>query len=110
MVQANGNEAPRGCPCHPLPQTGLDSPKPEVLILYGSETGNCEQISEDLQEALNNGDHAFFISKTVACKSVQRFSLDQYKTKAKLLDKKSIKIVLFICSSTGDGEAPENAH
>ena len=34
--------------------------------------------------------------------------MNDYK-KAKLCDKNSLKIVVFICSSTGDGESPENS-
>ena len=41
-------------------------------------------------------------------KQVQRFKLNEYK-RAKVADKSTgIKIVVFICSSTGDGEIPEN--
>ena len=83
------------------------STKPELMILYGSETGNCEQISADLQEELNTGEHSDFFSSALAKRQVQRFTLDQYK-KAKLADKTGLKMVLVICSSTGDGEGPEN--
>jgi len=83
------------------------STKPELMILYGSETGNCQQISADLQEELNTGEYSDFFSSALAKRQVQRFTLDQYK-KAKLADKTGLKMVLVICSSTGDGEGPEN--
>ena len=74
----------------------------DILLLYGSETGNCEQISEDLCETLNE-------TSGLLEKTVQRFKMNEYK-RAKMTDKSTgIKIVVFICSSTGDGEGPENA-
>lgn len=85
--------------------TPVTQQKPELLLLYGSETGNCEQISESLQETLN-ADATF--SQSLQKREVQRFSLNEYQ-KSKFTNKNCLKIVVFICSSTGDGESPENA-
>jgi len=86
----------------------ISKQKVELILLYGSETGNCEQISEDLQDQLNSGEHkALFSSGAVVKRTVQRFSLNEYK-KSKVIDKTCLKILVFICSSTGDGESPEN--
>ena len=82
----------------------------ETLILYASETGNCEQISEDLFEEIksNSENDGFF-------HNIKRYKLNQMKDKTKpkqdgydLFDKSSIKLCVIICSSTGSGDMPEN--
>ena len=68
--------------------------------MYGSETGNGKQISKDLRESLNQ-------NQTLS-RQIVRCKLNKYK-RVKFAEKDSIKIVIFFCSSTGDGESPENA-
>lgn len=75
----------------------------EILFMYGSQTGNCKEISKDLLETLNDD------ASVLAGKRITRCKLNKYK-RAKLTDKSAgIKIVVFFCSSTGDGESPENS-
>ena len=95
--------------------TKIKSPSP-LFILYGSATGNSEQIAKNLSVEYNkmltsNKDGCYF-PEVICCE------LDQYK-------KKCIKIweddaglnndfnqkhgVLIVTSTTGNGEFPENA-
>ena len=67
-----------------------------TLILYASQTGNCEQISEDLFQNMK---------ALKKYKDLKRRELNSYGL---LADKNSIKVVIFICSSTGNGDMPEN--
>ena len=81
----------------------LNSNQIQVYVLYASETGNCEQISEDLASSLKIN-HAKSFPEIA---SLKRASLNDYK-KIKLDSKDSLKVCVIICSSTGDGDSPEN--
>mmetsp|Transcript_8275 Transcript_8275/g.12063 ORF Transcript_8275/g.12063 Transcript_8275/m.12063 type:complete len:1039 (-) Transcript_8275:1542-4658(-) len=85
-----------------------------LTILYGSATGNAEHIAKDLGESINEKkiSSCAFTSATV-------LELDQFKRK-KLFeswssppedgDSKYTKHALVVvCSTTGNGDAPENA-
>jgi sulfite reductase alpha subunit-like flavoprotein len=86
-----------------------------LFILYGSATGNAEQIAKDLAAAyetlLVNPDANTFFPSVVCCE------LDHFKKKCSktweqppLTDGTHGKHgVLIITSTTGNGEAPENA-
>ena len=70
------------------------------LILYASQTGNCEQISEDLcEQILTNGKIKLTVKKPLTLNS----SIPHIFTKSEKL-----KVLIIICSSTGDGDLPEN--
>lgn len=68
-------------------------------ILYGSQTGNAEDIARDLasrcEEQLGVTD--------VLC--------DTLNSQKKLIPefKNSVKLLVIVCSTTGNGDAPENA-
>ena len=68
----------------------------KCYLLYGSQTGNAESISKDFSELLSEK-----IGDECVCKC-----LNDVKT----VDLKEIaSIVLIVCSTTGNGDAPENA-
>ena len=85
----------------------------KTLVLYASETGNCEQISEDLLEDMKQNKENDGVMK-----SMERFALNSLLEKGKtakkgqktfeLQDKSSVKVCLIIASSTGNGDMPEN--
>jgi len=94
--------------------TTLSSPTP-LCILYGSATGNGEQIAKDLaakyEEMLAKPGSCYF-PKVICCE------LDKYKKECTKYweDDSSLNKslgqkhgVLIISSTTGNGEAPENA-
>ena len=70
--------------------------KTPSLILYASQTGNCEQISEDLLQNLK---------ELKKYNSLKRREVNSYNVMA---EKDSLKVVVFVCSSTGNGDMPEN--
>jgi len=88
-----------------------------LTILYGSATGNAEHIAKDLGESINGKKLAScaFTSATV-------LEMDQFKRK-KLFEswssppptdnssatKYTKHALLAVCSTTGNGDAPENA-
>jgi flavodoxin len=68
---------------------------PEITILVGTQTGNAESMSEDLQAAMEANCEA-----TVEVKMMDDLKADALKDGSNFL----------ICSSTwGDGELPDNA-
>jgi len=91
--------------------TQSQSPTP-LFVLYGSATGNAEHMAKDLaasyQTALQSSPTAYFPSVTCC-------PLNDYKKKC--LDVWSAPPaspaakhgVLFLCSTTGNADAPENA-
>ena len=93
----------------------VKSPSP-LYILYGSATGNAEHIAKDLENKYNqlllkSNDHCYFPG-VICCE------IDQYKKKClsrweddEGLDSSSGQKhgVLFISSTTGNGDPPENA-
>ncbi|XP_065666396.1 methionine synthase reductase isoform X2 [Hydra vulgaris] len=69
--------------------------KKEFIILYGSQTGQAEAISEEIYEqALKRGFHP------------ARFCLSQIEKKFSL-EKESCAVI--VCSTTGEGEPPDKA-
>mmetsp|Transcript_770 Transcript_770/g.765 ORF Transcript_770/g.765 Transcript_770/m.765 type:complete len:799 (+) Transcript_770:68-2464(+) len=69
--------------------------KKRIYVLYGSQTGNAESIAKEFNENLErNG----FISK---CLTLNSTSVDDMKQNA--------DYITIICSTTGNGDAPENA-
>ena len=83
-----------------------------LTILYGSATGNAEHIAKDLGESINEKklSSCAFTSATV-------LEMDQFKRK-KLFeswssppedDNYTKHALVVVCSTTGNGDAPENA-
>mmetsp|Transcript_20531 Transcript_20531/g.38760 ORF Transcript_20531/g.38760 Transcript_20531/m.38760 type:complete len:1084 (-) Transcript_20531:862-4113(-) len=90
----------------------------KVTILYGSATGNAEHIAKDLAKSINESK----IPNT-SFRSADTMELNHFKRK-KLMeswiqpptidDDDAIKdtkkhAVIIVCSTTGNGDAPENA-
>ncbi|XP_070494025.1 NADPH-dependent diflavin oxidoreductase 1 [Chironomus tepperi] len=65
----------------------------KLTILYGSETGTAQEVSENIWRE----------SKRYHCHGFVK-PMDDYDVKS-LIDE---KLVLFVCSTTGCGEEPEN--
>jgi len=69
--------------------------KKEILVLYGSATGNAEYISKEIHE------------QAAAHDLVSTWgTLNEYK-KLGFMEK---KLIVIVTSTTGDGDAPENAN
>jgi sulfite reductase alpha subunit-like flavoprotein len=88
------------------------SPAAPLFILYGSATGNAEHIAKDLaasyQELLQNPDIPTAFSEVVC------YELDQFKRKCQSFwdtppPAGTKYCVLIVVSTTGNGDAPENA-
>ena len=67
-----------------------------IHILYGSETGNGESIAKFLMEDINN----FHVNGKVTLSTLND-SID--------INYIDVKCIIIICSTTGNGEFPENA-
>lgn len=66
---------------------------PDITILYGSQTGNAEDMAKRI------GLQAKWLGQTVLVEAMDDFPL-------KLLPKQ--RLVIFVCSTTGHGQEPEN--
>lgn len=64
----------------------------EYVILYGSQTGNCEQIAKELTSILEP-------NMAITCMTMNEFIHDETKPQT----------LLIICSTTGNGDSPDNA-
>lgn len=65
----------------------------EVLIAYGTETGNCEKLAREL-ESLARAEGIKVVVRNLAYMYARQLSKQTY--------------VLFICSTHGDGDPPES--
>jgi sulfite reductase alpha subunit-like flavoprotein len=97
--------------------TAPSSPTPSksgfpLFILYGSATGNSEQIAKDLattyESLLLNPDAQAFFPSVVCCE------LDQFKRKCSAIWEQEPPSgtkhgVVIVASTSGNGDAPENA-
>ena len=74
----------------------------KMHILYGSQTGNAEEISKELFAVLSEkGINCNHSSLNSVLKTDGFNFLDQEESKTK---------VIMICSTTGNGDAPESAN
>ncbi|XP_078492531.1 methionine synthase reductase-like [Ciona intestinalis] len=69
--------------------------KNKITVLYGSQTGQAEEIAKQIHEDAVFGGY-----------DAEVFCL---KEEGKKFDIKEIKCAVFVCSTTGDGDPPENA-
>jgi methionine synthase reductase len=74
-----------------------------VLILYGSETGQSEAISQQIHDQC---DHHLEVLTDNFNISVERLCLDTIGDKYSL---ETEQTVVFVVSTTGEGEPPQNA-
>jgi sulfite reductase alpha subunit-like flavoprotein len=72
-----------------------------IYILYGSQTGNAEEISKQLFTNL--------LEKGITCKYSSLNSTVE-STGFSFLESTDIKSIIVVCSTTGNGDAPENAN
>eukprot|EP00808_Paulinella_micropora_P031045 g83163.t1 len=78
----------------------MSSGEPSILVLYGSQGGNAQSIAESVLEDL----------KEKKFENVRLSSCNSYtKTSNKLADFPKERIAVFIVSTTGQGDPPENA-
>jgi len=75
--------------------------KSKLYILYGSATGNAEQIAKDLAKSASGGAEG----EDVLCGSLESFR--RYQTDWATPSIK--KGLIVICSTSGNGDSPENA-
>ena len=81
----------------PPPGASLPPPPPPLLFLYGSETGTAEGLCHDLHlEAGDRGHPAMIAALNHALRDEASVFL-------------GAPLVVIVCSTTGDGEAPESA-
>lgn len=66
---------------------------PDITILYGSQTGNAEDLARRI------GHRAKFLGFNVLAQTMDDFPLKQLPKQ---------KLVIFVCSTTGHGQEPEN--
>jgi len=69
------------------------------LILYGSQTGNSEAISCELEENMR---------QSLSYQKIERMTLNQFTKQEELLNTENVKVII-ICSTTGNGDPPDNA-
>ena len=85
----------KACMPPAAPDVGPNASRKELMVLYGSQTGNSMEIAQNISaEAPSHG-----IRSSV--KSLEDFKLAQLVG--------SGAVVLVVISSTGDGDAPDNA-
>lgn len=77
------------------PSPANDSGLPRLLVLYGSETGTAEDVAGSIQQLAFNR----------ALGDTQVAAMDEFPV-SKLLPQ--CQVVVFVVSTTGDGEPPEN--
>ena len=70
-----------------------------IYVLYGSQTGNAMEIAKLLKEDIED-----IITSHVTCKS-----LDEYIKENSMETSRNRGWLLIICSTTGNGDPPDNA-
>ena len=72
-----------------------------IYILYGSQTGNAEEISKNIYELL--------IEKKYKCK-IMSLNKTIENDSFNFIKDDECSIVIIVCSTTGNGDAPETAN
>lgn len=79
--------------------------KINVYVLYGSQTGNAEEIAKNIYTLLcDNNIECKYSSLN---KMIKENSFDFVKDEATI---ETINKIIIVCSTTGNGDAPENAN
>jgi len=65
-----------------------------IYLLYGSQTGNAESIAQDLSDKFRRGG---FDNQCLALNEAKKLPM-----------KELASCLIIICSTTGNGDAPEN--
>jgi sulfite reductase alpha subunit-like flavoprotein len=71
-----------------------------MYILFGSQKGNAQEIAENIYYLLNEKGY-----ECILCSLNKSIENDSFT----FLNKKNSKIII-VCSTTGNGDAPENAN
>ena len=69
----------------------------KVCILYGSQTGNTDAISYEMQDLIEER----------TSKTIPRYTLNEYIKDDDYIN--SYDTLIILCSTTGNGDSPENA-
>ena len=83
-----------------------------ILVAYGSQTGNAESIAQDFCETLKENDFNAKVMTLNATKSVniqEEVSVLVIGTMSRLCFVSVLKNTCPVCSTTGNGDPPENA-
>ena len=73
-----------------------------IYILYGSQTGNAQDISEDIYTRLSNiGYECIYMSLNNTLENNTFNFINNSETKTN---------IIIVCSTTGNGDAPETAN
>jgi sulfite reductase alpha subunit-like flavoprotein len=82
-----------------------DADTPSLYILYGSATGNSEQIAKDLSQKAEKEQQISSFFSCIVCEPLDRYKkyLDSWTTN------NNKHALIIVCSTTGNGDAPENA-
>jgi sulfite reductase alpha subunit-like flavoprotein len=73
----------------------------EIYILYGSQTGNAEEISKEIYQLLEEKGFHCKHSSLNATISDEGFGFTT---------ERSYRTLIIVCSTTGNGDAPESAN
>lgn len=73
----------------------------EIYILYGSQTGNAEEISKEI--------HQLLLEKSLNCKHGSLNST-LINNDFSFLTDSSFSTVIIVCSTAGNGDAPQSAN
>lgn len=73
----------------------MSTDKTDIFILYGSQTGNAEFIAKEL--------HGKCLENNLPAQCLRLNDVTS------IILKDVAKIVLIVCATTGNGDAPENA-
>lgn len=79
--------------------------KNNIHVLYGSQTGNAKEISKEIYDILTEtGNECIYssLNNTIAGDS---FTFVKDETAIEITNK-----IIIVCSTTGNGDAPENAN
>ncbi|TPX48248.1 hypothetical protein SeMB42_g00672 [Synchytrium endobioticum] len=66
-----------------------------LLVLYGTQTGNAQEVADRIVRE----------ARRLHFNSVRSMPMDEYTDRSELVKQ---KLVIFVCSTTGQGEEPDN--
>lgn len=88
--------------------TAAAAPRPRLLVLYGSQTGTAQDVAEGLARA--GAQRLFRVSLECMSEwSVERLASQYSAQSSSSSNANNDTLVLFVVSTTGDGEIPDNA-